>query len=206
MRHSALAFASALMLLLCAHPAAAQLEIVDPPPAEAPRSLEIGMGVHTGLRVNYAMLATADGALDVAAAAGPVVGFVLQHEAWRLFDMRIHLLQFGAGWSDEREPELVSQFSVQLGAGVRARAGMLSFAATALVGFAAWLAPGDPFTLDLGAELSLTFHLGCEAFEIGYQALATAGAGGFAGAPSHGAFARWVIASDGPERRACRAQ
>lgn len=204
MRRTTLAFASALLVFISARPAAAQLEMAGPPATDAARGFEPSMAVHLGLRASYAALGTTETPIDEAVVGGPVFGIALQHEAWRIFDMRLRLLQFGAGWSDARSPELVSQIGLQLGTGLRARAGIVSFAATALVGLGAWLAPGDPVTLDLGGELSITLHAGCEAFELGYQALATVSAGGFAEAPSHGLIARWIITNDGPERAVCR--
>jgi len=204
MRRTTPVFASALLFFLSARPAAAQLEIVEPPSAEPERAFEPSMAVHAGLRASYAALGTAEASIDEAVVGGVVFGIALQHEAWRIFDMRLQLLQFGAGWSDARDPELVSQVGLQLGTGVRARAGIVSFAATALVGFGAWLAPGDPVTLDVGGELSITFHAGCEALELGYQALASLSAGGFAEAPSHGVLFRWIVTNGGPEWDACR--
>lgn len=204
MRHASLVCSIALLLSLSALPAAAQLESAPSQSIDAPTpaAFEPSIAVHAGLRLGYATVRSE--APFEAIAGGPCFGVVFHHEAWRILDMRLHLLQFGAAWSERRAPELASELGGQLGTGLRARAGIVSFAATALAGLRAWLASGDQVSFDVGGELSITFHAGCDGIELGYQVLATASTGGFADAPSHGLVARWAITNGGPDREACR--
>jgi hypothetical protein len=206
MRH-ALSIFSAAFLLLSSQRAEAQLEVVDEPaaaPVPASAGFDPSLVIHAGLRGAYTNLTATGSSYDAAFTIGPSWGVAFQHEAWRIFDMRLSLLNFGGAWSGEGGPDLVSPLGLHFGTGARWRSGIVSIAATAIAGLNGWLADQDLVTFELGGELSLVFHEGCEGVEIGYQALAAASDLGWAPEPVHAIYARWLVTSDGAEGRACR--
>ncbi len=192
--------------------AAAQLEVAENSIASPERgaSTSVGSGsepsmsVHGGFRGAYVALSSSADPYDGAFVVGPMYGLLFHHEAWRIFDWRLQLFQFGAAWSDELAPDFMAAVGLHIGSGVRARAGVVSFAMTALIGVTGWFGTASAATFELGGEAAVTIHAGCDGIEIGYQALATLSDRGFATEPSHGIVARWIAASsDGPDRDAC---